>query len=64
MSDNNIQPGNPELDILADSTVPPTGRGIRRSGLLRAVLYTPVVLMLSGLAASATFPNWPAMPRR
>ncbi|WP_010584995.1 hypothetical protein [Schlesneria paludicola] len=55
MSDEQLQPVSNEANP-ADSSCP-TGGHCRRSGLMRAVLYTPVVVILSGLAALAMFPE-------
>ena len=48
---------NPETNVNSQAGTSNPGRTRRRSGLVRAVLYAPVVLMLGGLAALATFPE-------
>ena len=55
MSDEELHAASTELNATNASC--PTGGHGRRSGLMRAVLYTPVVVLVSGLAALATFPE-------
>ena len=58
MSDNVLPPTNPEANPETPPIVCASGCQHGTSGgLLRAVLYTPVVVMLGGLAALATFPE-------
>lgn len=56
MSDQNNLPVNPDTNSQPQSANCAHSRS-HRGGLLRAALYTPVVLLLSGLAALATFPE-------
>ena len=57
MSDTPSHPVNPETPDYPEGAVCTAGCGHRHSGMWRAVLYTPVVLILGGLAALATFPE-------
>lgn len=56
MSDQNIPSTNAESNV-EPQAVCSTGCKNHNSGILRAVLYTPIVLILGGLAALATFPE-------
>lgn len=51
MSDEQLQP------VSNDTNSAGANGPRRRSGLMRAVLYTPVAVLLGGLAALATFPE-------
>ena len=58
MSDNVLPPTNPEGNSANPPEACASGCQHRTgNGLLRAVLYTPVVIVLGGLAALATFPD-------
>lgn len=48
---------NSDAGFNPESTPCHTGCAHRKFGLLRVVMYTPIVLLLSGLAALATFPE-------
>ncbi len=51
MSENNVSPVTSETQTCASSC------NHRRSGLLRAVLYAPIVLIAGGMASMAMFPG-------
>ena len=56
MSDQDIPVTNAENNPESQPAVCSTGSK-RRSGLMRVVLYTPVALLLGGLASLAAFPE-------
>lgn len=55
--ENSIQPANTDTTANPQPDACATGCRTKKSGLYRAVLYTPIALMLSTLAALATFPD-------
>lgn len=57
MSDNNIQPTNQDANAEPQITACSTSGKCCNHGLMRAVLYTPIILGLGALAALATFPE-------
>src|SRR4051794_18568882 len=57
MTENHIQPNNQDENLQSQSAASSTTGFRRRSGFLRAVVYTPAILCLGALAALATFPE-------
>ena len=57
MSNPNETPATPESKNESSGASCAAGCNHRGAGIMRAVLYTPVVLIVGGLAALATFPD-------
>lgn len=57
MSNPNVPASDPNSNSNVQAVTCASGCQHKRSGMLRAVLYTPVVLILGGLATLAAFPD-------